>query len=139
MPSNKKRLIHMNRYQWRVLVMVLIPPVAIVLCLTLLVKVFFDQLMGAVQAGSTDALLGFLGSWQWVFFFALWGLLALIVITSYVVTQNLLGAFTRLFREMDEMIAGERSKGPFKARKRDDLANELLTRVNRLCGRGDEH
>ena len=36
---------------------------------------------------------------------------------------------------MDEMLEGQREPGPLKARKHDDLANELLDRMNRLHGR----
>jgi hypothetical protein len=135
MAANRSRLFHLNRYQLRVLLLVLAPPVVIVSTFALLSNLFFDQLLAAVQSGSEATLVDFLSDWRFYFFFLLWGMLALIVLVTYVVSKNLLGAFTRLFREMDEMLAGERAVGPLVARKHDDLANELLDRMNRLHGK----
>jgi len=132
MPENKKRLFYMNRYQVRVLMLVLIPPVIIILTLSVLSNMFFDQLLSTLEQGSTETMMGFLSDWKMYFLLVLWILLTLIVVMTYVVSKNLLGAFTRLFREMDEIIAGERLKMPLKARKRDALANDLLTRINKM-------
>ncbi len=132
MSENKKRLFYMNRYQVRVLMLVLIPPVIIILTLSVLSNLFFNQLLSTLEQGSTETMIDFLGDWKMYFLLVLWILLTLIVVMTYVVSKNLLGAFTRLFREMDEIIAGERLKMPLKARKRDDLANDLLTRINKM-------
>ncbi len=138
MAANRPRMFQINRYQIRVLMLVLAPPVIIIAAFAFMSNMFFDQLLAAVQSGSETTLVDFLSDWKLYFFFLLWGLLALIVLMTYVVSKNLLGAFTRLFREMDEMLAGNREPGPLKARKHDDLANELLERMNRLHGAREE-
>jgi len=137
MAAKRKRLFHINRYQSRILLLVLIPPVVIIAVLAVLSNIFFDQLLTAVESGSSTTLVAFLSDWEFTFFLVLWGLLTLMVVVTYVVSKNLLGAFTRLFREMDEMIAGERVKGPLTARKNDGLANALLSRMNRLSEKKD--
>ena len=135
MADNRPRVFRINRYQMRVLLLVLAPPVIIISAFAFMSSLFFEQLLEAVQSGSEATLVGFLTDWKLYFFLLLWGMLALIVVMTYVVSKNLLGAFTRLFREMDEMLEGQREPGPLKARKHDDLANELLDRMNRLHGR----
>lgn len=132
MAANRPRLFQVNRYQVRVLLLVLVPPLIVVAALAVVASLFFDQLLAVVQSGSEATLVDFLSEWKLYFLLLLWGLLALIVLLSYVMSKNLLGAFTRLFREMDEMLAGQREPGPLQAREKDDLANELLDRVNRL-------
>ena len=128
-----KRLIHLNRYQIRVLVLVLAPVVILFPALALISTLFFDQLVAAVQTGDTISLVDFLEEWKLRFLFALGGLMAIVVTLTFAVSKNLLGAFGRIFRELDEKIAGNRP-GPITARKGDDLANELLRRINVLTG-----
>lgn len=48
-------------------------------------------------------------------------------------TNRLAGAYQRLLRELDEIIAGTR-KAHFHLRK-DDYAQELITRINKLIDR----
>lgn len=138
MTSKHKRLLYLNKYQVRVLVLALAPPVIIITALAILSSVFFDQLLTAVQSGSTVSLAGFLSEWKLRFLLVLWVLLTVIVIMTYVVSKNLLGAFSRIFRELDEMIAGQRPPAPLTARKHDDLVNELLKRVNQVKGLSED-
>jgi hypothetical protein len=132
MEKQRKRLFYINKYQLRVLLLVLMPPIIIVSALAFLSSAFFNQLMTAIEVGSTTSLIGFLEEWKIRFLVVLWGLLTLVIVLTYTVSKNLLGAFGRLFREMDEMIDGQRETEALSARKHDELANELLSRVNKL-------
>ncbi len=138
MSDKRKRLFHINKYQMRILGLVLVPPVIILSVLALMSNLFFDQLLAAVESGSPTTLVDFLSQWRVNVFVALWLLLTLVVVLTYVVSRNLVGAFTRIFREMDELLAGRREPRPITARKHDDLANELLERMNRLHGAREE-
>jgi hypothetical protein len=135
MVTQRKRMPSINKYQWRILLLVLTPPVLILSALALLSNLFFDQLLAAVQSGSPTTLMDFLADWRLNFLLILWALLTLVVVITYVVSRNMLGPFSRLLREMDQVLAGERGFGPLKARQHDELANELLQRINRLTGR----
>jgi len=132
MAAEKKRLVHLNKYQIKVLTLVLLPPVIIITVMGVLSSLFFDQLLMAVESGSMSTMLAMLSQWKINFLVGLWVLLTIVILWTYVVSRNLLGAFTRLFRELDEMIAGEREVADLKARDKDDFANELLKRVNLL-------
>ncbi len=67
--------------------------------------------------------------------FFIFGLLVLsfggIILWAYKVSCNLVGAFERILRELDDILAGK-GKRHIRARKEDELANELLKRVNAL-------
>ena len=54
-----------------------------------------------------------------------------VIVWAYDVSSRLVGAFERILRELDEIIAGK-GKHHIKARKDDLLANTLLERVNKL-------
>ncbi len=131
MSTPHKRFIRLNRYQVRVLVLVLAPVVILFPALAAISALFFDQLIEAVQTGHTASLVDFLGEWKLRFVFAIGALMVVVVALTFTVSKNLLGAFGRIFRELDEKIAGQH-QGPITARKGDDLANELLRRVNVL-------
>lgn len=132
MAAEKKRLVHLNKYQIKVLTLVLLPPVIITTVMGVLSSLFFDQLLTAVESGSMSTMLAMLSQWKINILVGLWVLLTLVILWAYVVSRNLLGAFTRLFRELDEMIAGKREVAELKARDKDDFANELLKRINIL-------
>jgi hypothetical protein len=136
MSERHHRWLHLNKYQIRILVLLLLPAVVITTTLALFSNLFFEQLVAAVESGSKEQMMSLLATWKTSFFFALWVLLSLIVLATYVVCQQLLGAFTRIFRELDEVIAGQSVRRPITARKGDDLANELLKRINLITQRG---
>ncbi len=54
-----------------------------------------------------------------------------IIVLVYNATNRLVGAFERILRELDDILAGK-GKKHINARKDDALAEELLSRVNRL-------
>ena len=53
------------------------------------------------------------------------------LIVSFIISHNMLGAFERIFFELDEIIAG-RSQKTINCRPNDELINNLLKRVNVL-------
>ncbi len=54
---------------------------------------------------------------------------------TYVASRHVLGPFDRLLRELDEILDGRRERKPLRCRPKDDLAKELLKRVNKLIER----
>ena len=57
--------------------------------------------------------------------------LFVILLLSFLISKNLVGAFDRILKELDEVIDGK-DRNKIGVRVRDDLANELLSRVNVL-------
>lgn len=108
-----------NKYQARIVLLAFFPTLTI--CLFLVVLVILVQLNLASQS---QALLGVV-----VFIFS--SLFVLALIRAFVLSHNLVGPFPRIIRELDEVIAG-RSNKVISARPDDDLAKELLARVNIL-------
>ena len=70
---------------------------------------------------------------EWGIVLALTSLIYLgsIFLLAYAMSNQMVAAFERIIRELDEIIEG-RAKGPIAARGRDKLANALLKRLNML-------
>ena len=58
----------------------------------------------------------------------------LVIVWAYKVSSHLVGAFERVLAELDNVLAGK-GKKHIHARKGDDLAEELLKRINTLIDR----
>ena len=64
----------------------------------------------------------------------LWALMFFVLYWAYRVSNQLVGAFDRIIRELDEYLAGK-GKKHIHSRKNDKLAEELLKRINGLIDR----
>lgn len=132
MASNKrKRAFPTNKYQKRVLLLAFIPIVIVYVALIAFATLFKHELMNVMLMDSPAMGIQFLMRWHIIVIFALAVVFIIILIWAYKMSANLVGAFERIIRELDEVIAG-RSQRKIKARARDELANELLHRVNQL-------
>jgi len=80
---------------------------------------------------STPAVFALVKKWGFLTISALWMLFISIAVWVLGVSGNLVGAFQRIIRELDEFIDGKELK-QIKARSKDDLANDLLKRINIL-------
>ncbi len=132
MGSNKrKRAFPTNKYQKRVLMLAFIPIVIVYVALISFATLFKHELMNVMLMDSPAMGIQFLIKWHITVIFVLAVIFIAILIWAYKISANLVGAFERILKEMDEVIAG-RSQRKIKARAKDDLANELLHRVNQL-------
>lgn len=120
-----------NPYQRRMVVLALGPTFILCAAITAFVILFQDQLVKMlVYSASTASVYQARAVWcsvllgVWVFFTAT----AVWVTAS---SQNLVGAFGRIIKVLDDMIYGKERK-LIHARERDWLANALLERVNIL-------
>ncbi len=64
----------------------------------------------------------------------LWVLLFFVLWWAYRVSSKLMGSFERIIKELDECLAGKRKKHIY-TRDKDELAKELLKRINALIDR----
>lgn len=128
-PIKRKQYFHTNEYQRQIIMLALIPSVVMCLVLSFLLIIFHHDLSGIILNGSTTTIVQAVSRWTIFIMLALWSILALAAGTAYVLSNNLVGAFERIFRELDEVIGGK-AKHDIKARQGDKLANELLKRIN---------
>ena len=64
----------------------------------------------------------------------LWVLMFFVLYWAYRVSNHLVGAFDRIIRELDEYLDGGKKKH-IHSRKNDQLADELLKRINAMIDR----
>ena len=88
-------------------------------------------MVGVILHKSSSDAIRIINQWRIVIFFGLWAVCLLIILWSFSVSLNLVGAFERIINELDDVISGKSNK-PIHARPTDDLANELLKRINVL-------
>ena len=131
-----------NPFQNRIIISVMVPAlVACMMCLIMLAYVYYMAQHLAYYA-KTDA--------SWPDMFMPWfldvsqflrvvpGLLLIITgsmlgvaVWSFYFSNKLVGPYTRIIRELDDIISGK-SKKPITLREGDDMFMELFKRINQL-------
>ena len=128
--KQRKSFTTSNKYQEKIILMAFIPVWLILLALVFSLIVIREEI---IKAGSSTHSVSMFLSWihQWYAFIivGLCALFILIVFLAFRISEDLLGAFTRIIPEMDAIIEGRLNK-LITARPSDDLANDLLKRVN---------
>ena len=61
-------------------------------------------------------------------------ILAFIIFWVFYTSNKILGPYTRIIREMDDMISGKKQDA-FSTRQGDEMFEEILRRVNKLLGK----
>jgi len=72
---------------------------------------------------------GFVIQWGVVLLVVIWSIFIVSVAAAFFVSGDLVGAFGRIFRELDGMIQGGEKK-ILRVRRNDELARELSERIN---------
>jgi len=83
------------------------------------------------QGVSEEVIAYFIDNWSATVILVSLFFVAAFLIISFIISRNMVGAFERIVRELDEVIEGKRV-GPLTARRYDVLAKDLLQRVNVL-------
>lgn len=60
--------------------------------------------------------------------------LFIVVYWAYKISNKILGPYSRILRELDEMVEGKRNK-PLRVRDGDEMFGELLKRINTIIER----
>ena len=128
-PFHRSLFFNATRFQKPIINLILYPAIATSAVLFFYILYFQYEVISAFSspAKSSDSVT------QKAFFIFVLLVLSFsgIILWAYKVSSNLVGAFERILRELDEILAG-RGKRHIRARKDDELANELLKRVNAL-------
>ncbi len=131
--TNQRKLLTKNKYQDELIKTLFSPFLFIVggLWLVPIVLILTEEpALKILKSISLNELTAFY-HWSAFLVVALAVIFVLALIWVYVASNRWVGAFERIIREMDGVIAGK-SKNHISARKNDVLALDLLKRVNAL-------
>ena len=133
MPRDQKRMPFrkVNKYQRQIIVLAFFPAIIVYAFVAILIVLMHRDMVNVIVYGSAASSAQFIYQWTTVILSLLCGILVLILVWAFLVSRNLVGAFGRITRELDQMLEkGERWK--LKSRKNDHLVNDILRRVNAL-------
>ena len=125
----QKRFLRTNKYQKKIIALVFFPAVIIIVFMWIVMTVFYREMVGVILFQSSSEAITTINHWGVIVFLGLVIVLAGVLFLSFSISLQLVGAFERIIRELDDVIAGKTNK-PLKARPKDELANELLKRIN---------
>lgn len=132
--TGRKRKIFpiIGTYQGKMIFFVFVPAVIFHLCIfCMLTFLKLDLGMLIFQGVSEEVIAYFIDNWSATVILVSLFFVAAFLIISFIISRNMVGAFERIVRELDEVIEGKRV-GPLTARRYDVLAKDLLQRVNVL-------
>ena len=122
---------NMTKHQRQILRLSLVPSTIFCVVMYFLLRSFQTEVGQAIYTASDVASIKFVSEWA----FALLAILLLYLgcgfLWAYAVSNEVVGPFDRIIRELDEVIDGG-ARQPITVRQRDELAEELLKRVNVL-------
>ena len=133
MPEKFKRSWNLkaNKYQREIILVSFLPAFIIVAIVAAFLAFFFNELIQVTMHGTRASIVATVVEWRGHIMTIFAAFLIMHLIFSFIVSSNLVGAFERIIRELDQVIKGEKS-APITARTKDTLANELLSRINKL-------
>ncbi len=131
--TKKPRLVYVtsNKYQTEIILLTFIPSVLTFLSFISFVVIANPAISKAIFHISFYDKEKLINDYSWlmIFFMCLFFVIALYC--SFIVSHHMVGAFGRIIRELDEIIAG-RSQKAISCRPKDTLTKDLLKRVNVL-------
>jgi len=127
----RKSIFHTNKYERRIIWLALIPALLFCILVTFVIIHLTRQLEDFMIYLTKPEILNIIENWGYWIIGAFWLLFIIIFFWALIVSGNLVGAFVRIIRELDDFIAGKEHKS-IRARRNDDLANDLLKRINIL-------
>ena len=130
--GKRQRFLGINRWQRQSIKLSVAPALVLFMFMFLLIEIFQTELRDVIITSSDEATIVALTRWGVWLFVALAACFLAVVTSTYVASRNVLGPFDRLLRALDEMLDGRRERKPLRVRPKDDLANELVKRVNKL-------
>ena len=129
--SPRKTYLTVNKYQEKIVLMAIAPTA--ILFSTLLALLIFGNpaIMQRFFNLPLDELMIIISKISFVIVWILFIVTIVFVAMVFKVSHNLLGAFGRIIRELDDVIDGK-SKNVIYARPGEELSGDLLKRVNVL-------
>ncbi len=130
--ANFKRslFLNVNKYQRPILYLILLPSLFSCTILFSYILYFQFEVISTLYSPEVKDTEQLMIKSLFVFGFLLISFLG-VVLWAFRTSSNLVGAFERIITELDAILAGKGKKHVY-ARKDDQLANDLLKRVNAL-------
>ena len=123
-----------NRYQRKMLFLILLPAVLICAGLSAYILYFQKELTNAVLYASQPVSLRLIDKWIWVSLAVVWLFFFFMLSWAFKVSGRLLGGIHRLIAELDEIIASKRRRF-IRCRQGEPLMEDLVRRINSLIER----
>lgn len=120
-----------NTYQNKIILLCFLPSVVTFLAFSTIVFIGNPIITKAVYHQSIDSVLNLVYGFTGAIVFVLCLLVLLSVMSAFVISHHIVGPFGRIMKELDDIIDGK-SQRKITSRPGDDLARDLLQRVNVL-------
>lgn len=130
--DKRKGYLHTNKYQRQILAVALLPMLIMCALVSTYVTYFQNELINMLLYSTEPLTTRWINRGIFFILTILWLAFIAITLWTYSVSSRLVGGFERVSRELDEFIQGSRTRMSIRARSKDDLANEILKRINIL-------
>ena len=128
---SRRAFLHTTKHQRQIIGLSVVPATIFCVVMYFLLQAFQREVAEAIYTASDVASIKFVSEWA----FALLSILLLYLgcgfLWAYAVSNNVVGPFDRIIHELDNVI-DEGARHPITVRPRDELAQQLLKRVNVL-------
>jgi len=129
--KERKVLFYTNKYQRQIIKLAVLPTMAFCVLITVFCMRFRIEAVDMILYGTRSVSLHLIDKWMIGIVIGLWLFFSFVFYQSFKVSHELVGPFGRINRELDDTIRGV-IRRPIKVRDDDELAKELLQRVNIL-------
>jgi len=127
-----------NKYQTKIILLIFIPSLLIFLSFISIVFIGNPIISMAIFHTSFSGMERLINQFSGLMIFLMCLVLWVSLMLAFVVSNNMVGAFGRINRELEEIIA-RRSQKSIACRSHDDLARDLLKNINVLVKYYVEH
>jgi len=131
MRNKRSLLINANKYQKKVISLAFIPLILVCVLISFWTLLSHNILLDAILNRSQVEGVHHINQWVVYTFIIILALLIFFISLTLRIAGNLVGAFERIINELD-LVIEKNQKKKITARTNDDLANELLKRINIL-------
>jgi len=129
--KKRKSFFRTTKYQRTIIRLAVLPVFAFCVLITAFCTRFRYELNETMVYGTVWLTRAMIEEWYCFILVALWAFFIFVLMRTTRTSSDLVGSFDRINRELDRTIRGE-VREPMKAREYDELAKDLLERINIL-------
>ncbi len=126
-----RAFLHTTKHQRQIIRLSVVPSTIFCVVMYFLLQAFQREMAEAIYSASDVASIKFVSEWVFALLSVVLLYLGCGFLWAYAVSNNVVGPFERIIEEMDKVIH-EGARHQITVRQRDELAQELLERVNVL-------
>ncbi len=129
--GSHRAFLHTTKHQRQIIRLSVVPSTIFCVVMYFLLQAFQREVGEAIYTASDVASIKFVSEWAFALLTMVLLYLGCGFLWAYAVSNNVVGPFDRIIQELDEVIDGG-ARHPITVSERDELAHELLKRVNVL-------